>query len=267
MAKIKMFCLIIYIGFILLAACNLPGSGVVTVLPSTSLKASVNVVTDYHSGPGQTYTLLGTLRPEQEAEVVGRSLEGDYLVIRDPNNPAVLGWLPSGNAIVSGDPLGLPIILPPKISTPVGGCPSPVGGGPTPVSCPTEVSSSPSGSGCPSPVGGGPTPVTCPTEVSSSPSGSGCPSPVGGGPTPVTCPTGVGPSSSGSGCPSPVGGGPTPVTCPTGVGPSSSGSGCPSPVGGGPTPVTCSSGGGPPAEPTKVKKPTTVPGATPTPVK
>lgn len=270
MARTKTLCLILTLSIFILSACNLPISQGVTVSPSTSLKVSVNVATEYHSGPGQAYNLLGILNPGQEAELVGRSSEGDYLVIRDPTNPAILGWLPSGNAIVTGDPVGIPVILPPSYPTPVGGCPTPVGGGPTPVSCPTLVEGPTPVGGCPTPVGGGPTPVSCPTGVSPDLSEGGCPTPVGGGPTPVSCPTGVTSPPSGSGCPTPVGGGPTPVSCPTGVSPASSGSGCPTPVGGGPTPVSCPAGvspTSPAAQPTKVKKPTSVIEPTPTPVK
>jgi len=89
--------------------------------------------------------------PGQEFEVVGRSTEGGYLLIRDPANPEVLGWLKSEGAAVSGVLLGLPIPTPPPTPVdglpPDDGCPTPIGGGPTPVSCPKLRS-------FPTPVGG-----------------------------------------------------------------------------------------------------------------
>jgi hypothetical protein len=190
-----------------LAGCNLSRVKAIEATPSAVLKVSVSVATEYRTGPGDVYDLAGVLIPGQEFEVMGRSSEGDYLLIRDPSHPADLGWLESDGAILSGVPVGLPIPTPPPTPTSVpasesaGGCPTPIGGGPTPVSC----GESPPSSGCPTPIGGGPTPVSC----DGAPPSSGCPTPIGGGPTPVSC-DGAPPSS---GCPTPIGGGPTPVSC------------------------------------------------------
>lgn len=163
---------------------------------------SVSKAADCRTGHGQVYDPVGVLNPGQVSEVVGRSQEGDYWLIRDPASPTTLCWLGGEYATVTGDPGGLPVsVLPPTpilLVTQVG-CPTPIGGGPTPVSCPELA-------GCPTPIGGGPTPVSCDSPV------GGCPTPVGGGPTPVSCDSPVG------GCPTPIGGGPTPVSCTTPVG-------------------------------------------------
>jgi hypothetical protein len=159
---------LLLLSAILFAACNLPGSGSSEETPTLVLTISVSTATEYRAGPGEAYDLLGVLEPGQEVEAVGRSPEGDYLVIRDPDDPGSLAWLPSDGAITIGNPTGLPTAVPPPMPTLVGdpgsGCPTPVGGGPTPVSCGTG-DALPAGSGCPTPVGGGPTPVVCPTPV------------------------------------------------------------------------------------------------------
>ena len=213
MTRVKSLFLIVLPIVFAIAACNLPTALGGQATPSTVLKVSVSVATEYRTGPGQGYDLAGVLNPGQEVEAVGLSPDGEYLLIRDPANPVVLLWLKGDFATIKGNPVLLPISTPPPTPTPVAGstllgnCPTPVGGGPTPVSCATQVDGSSSVGGCPTPVGGGPTPVSCtggPTLV------GGCPTPVGGGPTPVSCtgsPTLVG------GCPTPIGGGPTPVSC------------------------------------------------------
>ncbi len=217
------------VSLLILSGCNMPLPGTAQEHTPVNLRVQVSVPTDYRAGPGDVYDLVGVLLPGEEFEVVGVSLEGGYLLIRDPANPAVMGWLKSEAATLSGIPIGLPIPTAPSTPTPVdlppelSGCPTPIGGGPTPVSC----DGFPPSSGCPTPIGGGPTPVSC----DGFPSDGGCPTPIGGGPTPVSC-DGFPPSS---GCPTPIGGGPTPVSC----GDSPPSSGCPTPIGGGPTPVSC----------------------------
>ena len=221
MIKAKMICLFAFVSLFGLSACNMPTTRTVEDTPPPVLKIRMNVTTEYRTGPGQIYDLVGELNPGQEVEAVGRSLDGDYLVFRNPANPAVLWWLKSENVTVVGDPIGLPISNPPTLSTPiavptmVGGCPTPVGGGPTPVSCDTTVDPPPVAGGCPTPVGGGPTPVSCGPSVDPAPVAGGCPTPVGGGPTPVSCSSSVDPPPTVGGCPTPVGGGPTPVSCDT----------------------------------------------------
>ncbi len=251
----------------LISSCNLPISQNHNDSPSARLMVSVTTATEYRTGPGEMYDVVGSLSPGQSAEVIGINKEKDYLLILDPANPAVSVWLKHESSNLTGEASGLPIAPPPPlplVETPhpvptLGDSPTPIGGGSTPVSSSTPVSPPSPGSGCPTPIGGGPTPVSCPgygvpsvesgcptpigggpTPVSCSPvtppASSGCPTPIGGGPTPVSCPGHGAPI--GSGCPTPIGGGPTPVSCP-GYGAPPVGSGCPTPIGGGPTPVTC----------------------------
>jgi hypothetical protein len=256
---------LVFIASVLsLSACNLPASAPSSPIPSIAPVAVLTSAAQCWTGPGEAYPAAAALSPGQSAEVVGRTQDGAYLLVRDPANPAVMCWINAALTSVIGEIVAIPVYAAPTPPTLVSGCPSPVGGGPTPVSCtgsipagcpspvgggPTPVSCSPYGgppffAGCPSPVGGGPTPVVCSGGGNSGPA-VGCPSPVGGGPTPVNCS-----GSSGSipvyGCPSPVGGGPTPVIC-SGSGGSSPVYGCPSPIGGGPTPVNCSGSGGAPS--------------------
>ncbi len=258
MTRTKTLLWVLFPILIAAIACNLPtslgGQGRAQVV----MIVSVGAATEYRTGPGEGYALVGMINPGQEVEAVGQSPDGNYLLIKDPANPVALGWLKRDDTTVKGDPVKLPISTAPPTPTLVPGstlvinCPTPVGGGPTPVSCgpvqgPTSVG------GCPTPVGGGPTPVSCgpatgPTLV------SGCPTPIGGGPTPVSCGPATGPTLV-RGCPTPIGGGPTPVSCGPASGPTLV-PGCPTPIGGGPTPVSCRP---PIRHPTQPPGPTLVP--------
>jgi hypothetical protein len=212
----KLFVLFVLAVLLALSACNLPVTPMAGGTMPASVLVNVAAAAEYRTGPGPAYDVAGVLEPGRQVAAVGRSPDGAYLLIQDPGDPTVRGWLAAADAAVMGDPIGLPVSTPPPTPTPVSsgsGCPTPIGGGPTPVSCATLVPGSSSGSGCPTPIGGGPTPVSCATLVPGSSSGSGCPTPIGGGPTPVSCATLVPGSSSGSGCPTPIGGGPTPVSC------------------------------------------------------
>jgi hypothetical protein len=249
MAKVKIVFLVM-LAALTLSVCNLPITQGIDEASSAVPMVTVSMITEYRTGPGQAYEVIGVLNPGQEIEALGRSPDGDYLLIRDPASPVSLGWLKHEDVTVSGNPVALPISTPPPMPTVVtapelaGGCPTPIGGGPTPVSCDGPTGDSISTGGCPTPVGGGPTPVSCDRPIGDSTSASGCPTPVGGGPTPISCDGPTGDSTSASGCPTPIGGGPTPVSCDGPVGGSSSGSGCPTPIGGGPTPVSCDEPGG-----------------------
>jgi len=231
------------LGFmIILAACNLPKAGNPLPEPESPIATpavlvSTGMSTSCRTGPGPAYDSLGTLDAGQQAEAVGRSPQGDYLLIRIPEASFATCWVETEYVTLAGNSEILPVSTPPATPSPTlvpglplpgSGCPSPVPSGPTPVSC--DGSFPPAGSGCPSPVPSGPTPASC-GELP--PAGSGCPSPVPSGPTPVSC--GELPPA-GSGCPSPVPSGPTPVSCGELPPP---GSGCPSPVPSGPTPGIC----------------------------
>ena len=139
----------------LLSACNLPASAPSSPVPSIAPVAVLTSAAQCWSGPGEAYPAAAALSPGQSAEVVGRTQDGAYLLVRDPANPAVMCWINSAMTTVVGDLVAIPVYVVPAPPTFVSGCPSPIGGGPTPVSCTGSVVA-----GCPSPIGGGPTPVS-----------------------------------------------------------------------------------------------------------
>ena len=105
MTRVKTLFLIVLPIVFAIAACNLPTALGGQGTPKTVLKVTVSVATEYRTGPGQGYDLVGVLNPGQEAEAVGLSPDGEYLLIRNPANPVVLLWLKKDFATVTGDPV------------------------------------------------------------------------------------------------------------------------------------------------------------------
>jgi hypothetical protein len=213
--KIKLLtAFILLAGLILLSNCNMPLKKISENTVVDHLTLTLNNDVEIRAGPGPDYERINLLKLGTSVQVIGRSADSAYLVVRDPAQPSIIGWLKFEPGLI-GNTNDVPVATPPPPPTPPaspvspGGCPTPIGGGPTPVDCsgkPTVVTG-----GCPTPIGGGPTPVDCsgkPTVVT-----GGCPTPIGGGPTPVDCSSYRTVPSSGGGCPTPIGGGPTPVNC------------------------------------------------------
>ena len=81
-------------------------------------QVSVSVATNCRSGPGQSYGRVGALLVGEVAEVVGRSANGDYWVIRNPDRPGETCWLWGEHATLTGIAGALPMFTPPPTPTP-----------------------------------------------------------------------------------------------------------------------------------------------------
>jgi len=55
MTRVKSFLLLVFAALFALSACNLPVQGT----PSTVLTVRVNAATEYRTGPGQEYSVVG----------------------------------------------------------------------------------------------------------------------------------------------------------------------------------------------------------------
>lgn len=76
----------------------------------------VSVNTNCRTGPGIVYDLISALLIGQEAEVVARSADGAYWVIRNPTGSGTC-WLWGFYATVQGPTAGLPVWDPPPTPT------------------------------------------------------------------------------------------------------------------------------------------------------
>jgi hypothetical protein len=79
---------------------------------------SVSVNTNCRTGPGTVYDRISALLIGQEAEVVARTADGTYWVIRNPAGSGTC-WLWGFYATVTGPTAGLPVWDPPPTPTPV----------------------------------------------------------------------------------------------------------------------------------------------------
>lgn len=91
----------------------------ITSTPTPSVPmASVSVDTNCRVGPGKIYDYLGALLVGETTEVVARSSEGNYWVVKNPDQPGGTCWLWGQYASISGDTSGLPVMTPPPTPTP-----------------------------------------------------------------------------------------------------------------------------------------------------
>jgi len=80
---------------------------------------SVSVATNCRVGPGKVYDRVGALLVGEVAEVVGRSANGEYWYIRNPNQSNGFCWLWGEYATVTGNIATLPVFTPPPTPTPM----------------------------------------------------------------------------------------------------------------------------------------------------
>lgn len=88
-----------------------------TITPTVPM-VSVSSLTNCRSGPGTAYDILGGLTVGQTAEVVGRSVNNDFWIIKLPSNLAITCWLWGQYATVTGNASGVPTFNPPPTPTP-----------------------------------------------------------------------------------------------------------------------------------------------------
>jgi hypothetical protein len=80
---------------------------------------SVSVATNCRVGPGKIYDRVGALLVGEVAEVYGRTSDGTYWYIRNPNSSGGFCWLWGQYATLSGNIGALPIYTPPPTPTPM----------------------------------------------------------------------------------------------------------------------------------------------------
>ena len=90
--------------------------------PTYTLVAALSQVyvsksTHCRSGPGQEYESLGALNAGQAVQVVGRSADAKYWIIRNPRSPSQLCWLSGKYASVTGIVGALPVFTSPPRPT------------------------------------------------------------------------------------------------------------------------------------------------------
>ena len=90
-----------------------------TLTPTESKPmVSVSVDTNCRTGPGKIYDWIGALLVGEEVEVVGKSSDGQYWVVKNPDRAGEC-WLWANYASVTGPTTGLAEYTPPPTPTPV----------------------------------------------------------------------------------------------------------------------------------------------------
>jgi hypothetical protein len=86
------------------------------VLGPSELLILVNV--SCRRGPGDAYEQVYRFRKGEIAELVGRSADGGYWIVRNPNRPERLCWIPRVATVVSRLTGNIPAMTPPRRPTP-----------------------------------------------------------------------------------------------------------------------------------------------------
>jgi hypothetical protein len=79
--------------------------------------ASVSVDTNCRTGPGKQYDIIGALLTGETAEVIGKSADGQYWIIKNPDRSGEC-WLWAYYADVTGPTAALPVVTQPPTPTP-----------------------------------------------------------------------------------------------------------------------------------------------------
>lgn len=96
----------------------------VTLTPTITLTptldkpmVTVSVDTNCRTGPGKQYDIIGALLVSETAEVVGKSADGQYWIIKNPDRAGEC-WLWAYYATVAGPTDALPVVTQPPTPTP-----------------------------------------------------------------------------------------------------------------------------------------------------
>lgn len=85
------------------------------VLGASEIKALVD--TPCRKGPGDAYEKVFTLRKGRTADLVGRSADGGYWIVRNPNKPEQLCWLVRAQVQVNRLTGNIPVMTAPPLPT------------------------------------------------------------------------------------------------------------------------------------------------------
>jgi hypothetical protein len=87
-----------------------------TLTPEDVLARPKSELVNCRFGPGTIYIIIGELRKDFSANIVGRNPEATWYYIRHPGNPGGFCWVAAEVVEVDGNPEALPVIPPPASS-------------------------------------------------------------------------------------------------------------------------------------------------------
>lgn len=116
-----------FIFFRMLSGPGAPGASTGTPIVETTTptatttpglaSATARVNTAVTSGPGPAYDTIGILQAGQTVEVIGRSEDSQWWVVRARNLPGGQGWV-AANAVTIANAEGVPVVAAPEVATP-----------------------------------------------------------------------------------------------------------------------------------------------------
>lgn len=84
--------------------------------PTVNARVRAGATVNVRTGAGNTYPVLGTLRRGQELDIIGRSSDGEWLLITYPPGSAQHGWIPVSALERPESARTLPVVTPTTVA-------------------------------------------------------------------------------------------------------------------------------------------------------
>ncbi len=92
----------------------IPPAATVTATPSVPQVTPNSTAVNCRSGPGTAYSVEDTINVGQIAQIQGRSDDGNWWYVQDPNNPSILCWVAASVVTAAGNLSGIAVVAPPS---------------------------------------------------------------------------------------------------------------------------------------------------------
>ena len=86
-----------------------------TITPSLVLARPLTGPVNCRSGPGISYNVVGELRVDRQAEVIGKSADLAWWYVKNPSDPSTFCWLAADFTVTQGNVEALAVVSPPEI--------------------------------------------------------------------------------------------------------------------------------------------------------
>jgi uncharacterized protein YgiM (DUF1202 family) len=92
----------------------IPPTATITATPSAPQVTPNSTAVNCRSGPGVEYDVKDVINVGQIAQIQGKSNDGNWWYVRDPNNSSVFCWVAASVVTAAGNLSGIAIIAPPS---------------------------------------------------------------------------------------------------------------------------------------------------------
>ncbi len=92
---------------------SIPPNATIPATPGVPQVTPNATAVNCRSGPGTAYSVDDVINVGQAAQIQGRSADGAWWYVQDPNNPGILCWVAASVVTAAGNLSGIAILTPP----------------------------------------------------------------------------------------------------------------------------------------------------------